>query len=296
MGMNVTGHKLIVFNGQGVFVCFDIEKTSLICTLTVKLKHNKLNSVHTSVCRNKDDMMFVHSPGSPTLSALYLTSSSATFQSSIRLSDTMEKNKQEIIKTFCHPVKPFVFVCYKKGSVQVWNYVAVRKFLVSKSGTDDSEQDGGGGFGGGGMGGGDSDDDNDDRSLDEDHSKRTKTKTEKDLLPVALLCPPDIEAGAPFHRAVISPCGRLCAASWGSSVCVYNVQLFPSKKQQQQQPGATGWRVPPLGSFTITPGMHLQSLGPLAFHPSEPLLFQVGDTDSYITCHYIHDISSRDVT
>ena len=113
-GINVTDNKMIVFNGHGVFVCFDIENGSLICTLSTKMKQNKLNTIQSSACRSKDDLLFVLVAGTPSLSALYLSSSSATIRTNIRLPDIMEKNKQEIVQTFCHPVKPFVFVI-KKG-------------------------------------------------------------------------------------------------------------------------------------------------------------------------------------
>lgn len=272
-GMNVTGNKLVVFNGQGEFTCFDIAKASIICTSNVKIKQNKMNHpLQTCATRSKDDMIFIVQPGSTTLSALYMTSSSISVRSSIRVPDTMHKNKQDIVKIFCHPSKPLLFICFKKGPVQVFNYLAVRRHLVAKSGSEDSDA---GGWG-------DSDDEDDNNSVDS-RSAPSKTKVDKELSPVALLTREGDGSGGKhpslnisLHHATSSPCGRLFAVCWGTTVSVFST-LFrhshghghSSKKQDAE------WRVAPLGSFLVTPTLDMGALGPLAFHPSEPILFQV---------------------
>jgi hypothetical protein len=131
----------------------------------------------------------------------------------------------------------------------------------------------GGGVESGGVS--DDEDDGDDQSSqDGGGHDRNKSKLNKQLLPVALLVPPDIEGSKMFHSASVSPCGRMCAVSWGKSVCVYNVQF-------NKKVSSTDWKVQPIGCFTITSSMDINSLGPMAFHPSEPILLQV----MFLSCH-----------
>jgi hypothetical protein len=283
-GIAVTGTKLVVYSSQGIFVCFDTEKASPICTVSSKIKSSKVVT-HICASRAKDDMFFIVRADAPTLTALYVSSSSATLVTSIRLPDIMmDKNKQEIVNIFCHPSKPYLFVCHKKGAVQVWNYTAVRKHVMSKtSSEDDSEQDNGVG-----GGGGDSDNDDDQDNPDDERIKSTSSssKVEKDLLPIALLTPPDIDVGGNIQHAVLSPSGHLCAVSWGHAVSVYSTSVHPSTTNSTTTTNTntntnSKWKVHPLGSFSPSDSDSgsvtsvLQSLGPVAFHPSEPLLFQV---------------------
>ena len=269
-GMEVMGNKLIFYNGNGTFTFFDINKGCVVYNLSMKIKNNKMNIVKTVACRYKDDMIFVMSPGSSTLSAIYISSSNAFCRTGIRIPDSLDKNRNDIVKVLCHPVKPYVLVCFSKGSVQVWNYIAVRKHLTAST---ESGHDGSG-VGGFDDGDGDSEDDN---SEDDERSKKKKTKIEKELLPVALLCVSDKDAGKSFADATMSACGRMCAVTWGNTVAVYNVEL--NKKQR----AGTIIRLLPLGSFTIAPSMDFNAFGPMAFHPSEPILFQVG-------CYFLFEL------
>lgn len=298
-GITVSGSKLLGYEfSKGFFSAFDLEKNVPLCTYTKKLKAGQAITCITG-SKECDGLFFFACSAETAVHALLISSGEAppVVASPLMRVDTgfTEKFKGAVTSLYTHPTKPLLFVVYAIGSVGVYNYSGIKAKLLLEAGTlnasgdapsvnegvddiDDGRSDSGSvisatrprsgtnatGYSGSISGG----------------PRGPPSDKLPNLQPKALLQAPAVDSSA--HYFAVDTAGRLAAVTWGerdktTTTVLYDVRPATLKADDFQS--QTTVTLAPLASFL---GAHQQGLrlGPICFHPFEPLLLQAAARSS----------------
>jgi len=138
---------------QGFFTAHNLIKNTSICTLSTVVdswagargapsKSSKSTApapqVMRAICasRERDGMFFFSNWNEAQFYCVLLDATSGCVSSAVKVDGGFSKivnDKVElgsIVSLHCHPKKPYLFLSFSSGSVQVWNYVGLRRSLA----------------------------------------------------------------------------------------------------------------------------------------------------------------------
>jgi len=140
---------------QGFFSAHDLIKNASICTLSMAVdgwaagaqgksnKNSPPSPVMRAICasRERDGMFFFSNWNEAHFYCVLLNASSGCVSTAVKVEGGFskienEKQKQEpfslgtIVSMHTHPRKPYLFLSFSSGSVQVWNYLGLKRSLA----------------------------------------------------------------------------------------------------------------------------------------------------------------------
>ena len=331
------GSRLLAYDAQGrFFSAYNVSQNVGICTLKLVRPDASANKNIGSMCpaRERDGMFFFSFQGESSLYVLLLTEKEGYVSKPIRVDfgafDKVENFKESAIMNIrAHPTRPYIFIMFESGSVQVWNYSGLKKVLLTQLGAEDL-MEGEGGYGNPNDSGDDmsvpdlnvniSDDMSDSGSQASYSSKapsvigsisgaifrrKKESKAFMGMIPCSLLTLPGV---ADKKNVLHNPAaavelqlhanGCLAAIVWqrqaehitAETIAVYDIRQSFAKPGQAKV-GAISITLPKAGFAECSiPGWRL---GPICFHSFEPILLATmcneGGAD-----HMLYALSLRD--